>query len=227
LFAVLAALDHRARSAVGQHISLSQYEATVAALGDVMLEQLANGSEPPRLGNGSRWAAPHGCYRCAGEDDWCVIAVTDDAAWHGLCATLAMPAWLDDARLATATGRVHLAGEIDPAIEAWTRQRTAADAMATLQAAGVPAAAVQNVADQFTRDPQLAARHFFERIEHAVKGSVIATGIPLGVTDPPGRSGRAGAAVGQDNVEVLGGLLGMSAREIAELTRAGALEIAD
>jgi benzylsuccinate CoA-transferase BbsF subunit len=61
LFAVMCALDHRLRTGEGQYVNLSQLESTVAALGEVMMESLANGREPPPRGNGSRHAAPHGC----------------------------------------------------------------------------------------------------------------------------------------------------------------------
>jgi crotonobetainyl-CoA:carnitine CoA-transferase CaiB-like acyl-CoA transferase len=82
---------------------------------------------------------------------------------------------------------------------------------------------VQTVAD-LVRDPQLAARGVFEEVAHRVKGTVVATGIPLGLTGTPGRTGPSGAVVGQDNEAVLGGLLGMSAAEIQDLIACGALE---
>jgi crotonobetainyl-CoA:carnitine CoA-transferase CaiB-like acyl-CoA transferase len=96
--------------------------------------------------------------------------------------------------------------------------------MMALQEAGVAAGVVQNTEDQMHRDRQLAARGFFEEIEHLKKGKVTATGIPLGLTGTPGRSGRAGAAVGQDNEYVFGQLLGMSPNEIREFVEAGAIE---
>jgi crotonobetainyl-CoA:carnitine CoA-transferase CaiB-like acyl-CoA transferase len=64
-------------------------------------------------------------------------------------------------------------------------------------------------------------------VEHLVKGKVVATGIPLGLTGTPGRSGRAGAAVGQDNDYVLRDLLGMTPQEIRGCVEAGAIETAD
>ena len=94
LFAVMCALDHRSRTGEGQHISLSQTEATIAVIGDVMMEYLANGREPQSLGNRSLHAAPHGCYRCRGEDRWCAIAVFDDAEWKSFCEVLGRPEWL-------------------------------------------------------------------------------------------------------------------------------------
>ena len=59
------------------------------------------------------------------------------------------------------------------------------------------------------------------------KGTVIAAGIPLGLTGTPGRSGRAGAAVGEDNEYVFGELLGMTRDEIRLAMDAGAIESND
>jgi len=223
LVAVLCALRHRDSTGQGQYVSLAQYEATVAALGHVVLERLANDREPPRLGNRVRHAAPHGCYRCRGDDAWCAIAVGDDGAWRRLRAALGEPPWAADARFASAAGRVAHAGELDRRLEEWTRERPAATVAATLRAAGVAAGEVQTVAD-LVRDPQLAARGVFEEVAHRVQGTVVATGIPLGLTGTPGRTGPSGAGVGQDNEAVLGGLLGMSAAEIQDLIACGALE---
>ena len=89
-------------------------------------------------------------------------------------------------------------------MEGWTRQRDAYEVMAVLQAAGIAAGVVQNIEDQFRHDRQLAARHFFENVEHHRKGRVLANGIPLGLTRTPGRTGWAGAAVGEDNDYVFG-----------------------
>ena len=56
------------------------------------------------------------------------------------------------------------------------------------------------------------------------KGHVVATGIPLGLTRTPARTGRAGAVMGEDNGAVFGGLLGMSAEEIRDYEQRGAIE---
>ncbi len=96
-----------------------------------------------------------------------------------------------------------------------------------MQRAGVAAGVVQNAEDLARRDEHLAARGFFEQLEHLVKGTVTATGIPLGLTGTPGRSGQAGAAVGQDNDYVFGTLLGMTRDAIDQAVEAGALERVD
>jgi crotonobetainyl-CoA:carnitine CoA-transferase CaiB-like acyl-CoA transferase len=224
LFAVACALDHRRRTGRGQHIDLAQYETTVAAVGDVMMERLANGAEPPRRGNRSTHHAPHGCYRCAGDDRWCAIAVRDEAEWRRFCDAVGEPGWREDPRFADHAHRLANADVLDRLIERWTSTRDAYAVMTLLQEAGVAAGVVQHVADLARADRQLAARSFFEEVEHLQKGTVVATGVPLGLTATPVRSGRSGAAVGEDNGYVFGTLLGMSADEIRACVEDGTIE---
>ncbi|MBW2268688.1 MAG: CoA transferase [Deltaproteobacteria bacterium] len=224
LFAVMCALDHRSRSGRGQHISLAQFETTVGALGHVLMEHLVNGRDPQRQGNRSTHAAPHGCYRCAGEDRWCAIAVSSDAEWESFREVLGDPAWARAAKFNTLGARLANADALDEKVEEWTRERSDYEVMAVLQHAGVAAGVVQNVEDLLRNDPQLRARGFFEEIEHLKRGRVVATGVPLGLTGTPGRSGVAGAALGQDNEHVFGTLLGMTPQEIRECMDSGAIE---
>jgi crotonobetainyl-CoA:carnitine CoA-transferase CaiB-like acyl-CoA transferase len=148
LFAVLCALDHRSRTGEGQRISLSQLETTVGALGPLLMQQLAHGEAPARLGNASLQAAPQGCYPCRGEDRWCAITVVDDAAWQRLCEVIGRPEWRTDPRLAGLAGRCQHRGEIDGAIAAWTRERDAYDVMHALQRAGIAAGVAQTAEDE-------------------------------------------------------------------------------
>lgn len=223
LVAVMCAVEHRANTGEGQYINLSQLETTVAALGSVLCEPLTTGGDPSKLGNRSLSQSPHGCYRCRGDDRWCGIAVSDDT-WPAFCEVIERAAWREDPRFATREARLANADALDAGVEAWTSERDAFDVMNAMQAAGIAAGVVQNVEDQFERDPQLAARGFFESIEHLHKGSVTATGIPLGLTATPARTGRAGAVVGEDNDAVFGEWLGLSAGEIRHFVESGAIE---
>jgi crotonobetainyl-CoA:carnitine CoA-transferase CaiB-like acyl-CoA transferase len=224
LFAVMCALDHRRRTGRGQCIDLAQLEATVAAIGDVVMERLANGVEPPRLGNRSRTLAPHGCYRCRGDDRWCVIAVRDEAEWARFCDAVGEPSWEADPRFSDRTRRLAHAEELDALIERWTAPRSDYEVMGLLQAAGIGSGVVQHVGDLAREDRQLAARRFFEEVEHLQRGRVVTTGVPLGLSGTPVRTGRSGGAVGEDNEHVFGTLLGMSADEIRACIEDGAIE---
>ncbi|MBI2935573.1 MAG: CoA transferase, partial [Chloroflexi bacterium] len=83
--AILAALHYRAQTGKGQYIDLSQAEAAASMLCPAYLEWLINQREPQPQGNSSHWAAPHGCYRCKGDDRWCVISVRTQEEWVRFC----------------------------------------------------------------------------------------------------------------------------------------------
>ena len=168
--------------------------------------------------------APHGCYACAGEDRWCAISVKDDEQWLSLCGVLGRDDWTRDPRFETVEARLANIDALDDAISKWTRTRDAHEVMHTLQRAGVSAGVAQNVDDMLKRDPHLADRGYFETIAHLVKGSVVAPGIPVGLTLVPGRTTRAGAAMGEDNDAVFGDLLGIGADELQRLRDVGAIE---
>jgi crotonobetainyl-CoA:carnitine CoA-transferase CaiB-like acyl-CoA transferase len=220
LVALMSALEHRERTGRGQRISLAQVETCISAFGQVLLEQLANGREPQPLGNRSLHRAPHGCYPARGDDRWLAIAVGSDAEWRGLCGVLG----LDAAQFPTRESRLASAEKLDALITACTRERDAHELMHRLQAAGVPASAVQTTEDQTLRDPHLAARRFFEEIPHAKKGTVVAPGIPLGLSGTPGHTPHAGEAIGQDNDYVFGEVLGLDRSELTRLAEIGAIE---
>ena len=87
------------------------------------------------------------------------------------------------------------------------------------------AGVVQTAADLFERDPQLRARGFFEEIRHFKKGTVWASGIPLGLTGTPGRTPFSGSSVGHDNEYVLREIVGLDAAEYVALVALGAIEV--
>ena len=225
MVAVLAALHHRDASGQGQRIDLAQLEATIASIGPLVLEALAEDREPPRLGNAARTHAPQGCYPCLGEDRWCVIAVTDQAAWERFCIVTGNADWRFDPRFSSVASRLANAAELDRLISAWTASRDRYEVMHQLARAGIAAGVVQDVEDQLERDAHLAERGYFERIFHHAKGMVLAPGIPLGLTGTPGRTRDAGHARGHDNEDVFQGLLGLSTQEYAAAIAAGVIEV--
>jgi benzylsuccinate CoA-transferase BbsF subunit len=224
LFAVLCALDHRERTGQGQRIALAQLETTMAMIGPEMMDQIAHDRPPARLGNRSTYRTPQGCYACAGEDRYCAISVASEEEWRALCHLIGRDEWALDPDFATPAGRRQASDRIDEAIARWTRKRSPHDTAKILQAAGVPAGAVQNTEDQYLRDPHLAERGFFETIPHLKKGTVVATGIPLGLTGTPGRTPRAGGAMGEDNARVFRDRLGLSETEYNDYLATGAIE---
>jgi crotonobetainyl-CoA:carnitine CoA-transferase CaiB-like acyl-CoA transferase len=224
LFAVMCALRHRDRTGEGQYINISQAEVTTSVLGHVLMEYFANGRVRGREGNRSATAAPHGAYRCRGDDRWCAIAVNSEEAWRRFCTVIGQPALVDDSRFCSLAQRLENAEALDHIVGNWTRDQADYDVMHALQAAGVAAGVVQTAEDLWEHDEQLEARHFYEEIPHYKRGTAIVAGVPLGLTGTPGRSGPSGQAIGQDNDYVFRELLGLSDTEMAAYLATGAIE---
>ncbi len=224
LVVLMAGLRERERGGRGQVIHMSQFETTVAAIGPLLLESAATGREPPRLGNGEWDRAPYGCFPCRGDDRWCVIGVEDEADWRRLCRLLGDPAWAEDPRFATMASRVSNVAELEARIADWTREQDDYAVMERCQRAGIAAGVVQSTEDMYRRDPQLAARKFFETIPHFKRGEVSASGIPLGLTATPGRTTHSGSSIGHDNEAVLREVAGLTEAEWEEGIRTGAIE---
>ena len=219
---ILAALHHRDLTGEGQHVEVSQFEASVGMLDAAALEYFANGTVRTRQGNADENMAPHGAYRCAGEDEWLAVAATTDDQWRALAAAIGRQDLGGDPSLATAAGRLARAAELDAAIGTWAADKDAEAAMTSLQEAGVPAAKVQRVGDMLERDPHLAARDFYEATDHPVKGEVIVDGGAFRVESAPGNlHRRPGPLIGQDTRAVLEELLDLPAAEVDRLAAAG------
>ncbi len=218
--ALLGALGYRQRTGEGQYIDVSQVETMASLLGDAILDYTVNGRPTQPVGNSSTKAAPHGVYRCQGDDRWCAIAVFTDEEWQGFGRASGNPPWTEDRRFATLSGRLENADELDRLVEGWTRQHTAEEVMARLQEQGVAAGVVQDASD-LANDPQLRARGFFIELEHPELGKTISDATPIRLSDTPAKYNRAAPIQGQDNDYVYGELLGMSEDEVAELREQG------
>ncbi len=221
-FAVLAALLHRARTGEGQFIDLSQWETSVVILGEGLMDQVMNGTQPPRMGNRDPYMAPHGLFRCQGEDRWVSIAVASDDEWRRLCQGMGHPHLADDPRFATLAARKQQEDELEALISAWTATLTAEEVTGRLQAVGVAAfPALTN--KELAEDPHLQARGYFVELLHPEVGVRRHAGVPWVFSDTPCRVRRPAPLLGQDTADVLQRLLGYAAEDIAALKERGVL----
>lgn len=223
--ALMAALDYRRRTGKGLFIDLSQYESSLHFIGPLMMDYFANGREHSRCGNESPYAAPHGAYRCKGEDRWCAIAVFTDQEWQALCNTLGNPEWTKEPRFATMLGRKDNEAELNRLVEEWTVNFTSEEVMKMLQSAGVAASVVEDSTDLWERDPQLKERGFFVSIDHPEMGHFSHFKLPPVFSKTPLETGPA-PCLGQDNEYVCNKILGLSDEEFSEMVANGVLESA-
>ena len=135
----------------------------------MVLDYSANQRLISRNGNQVSYAAPHGVYRCKGEDRWVAIAVFTDEEWNSFCQTIGNPDWVKDAKFATLSSRVKYNEELNTRISEWTVNFTAEEVMEKLQAANVAAGKVSDGRDLF-EDPQLNALEQFQEADHPYIG---------------------------------------------------------
>ena len=217
-----AALDHRRRTGEGQFIDAAQIEMGLHFLAPEILGYQVNGQAISRIGNRARDAAPQGCYPCAGEDQWCAIAVDTDDQWAALRNELGNPDWARDSALETTQGRLDAHDAIDDELAAWTRTFAPRELMEKLQAAGVPAGMVQRSSDLAT-DPQYAHREFMRHHDHPEMGRIPYPGHAYRIRGYDNGPRFAAPCLGQHSFEIMSEILGMSEEEIAAAFASGAI----
>lgn len=220
--ALLSALEYRHRTGEGQYIDVSQVEAMSSLLGSAILDYSVSGRQIEPVGNSSDKAAPHGVYRCRGDDRWCAIAIFTEDEWQRFRQALGNPAWAEDERFATLSRRLENTDKLNGLVEEWTAGHTAEEVMSTLQQQGVAAGVVQDASD-LAKDPQLRDRGFFIELDQPGSGRTISDAMPIKLSDTPPRYFRAAPRHGQDNDYVYKGLLGMSEKELAGLREQGVI----
>jgi crotonobetainyl-CoA:carnitine CoA-transferase CaiB-like acyl-CoA transferase len=222
--AILAALEHRDRTGLGQFIDLSEYESVCTLIGPSLLDAAANQKEIHPQGNQSPHilAAPYGCYKCLGEDRWCVIAVFDETEWQTLCKVSGHPEWAKDPRFSTIAMRKEHSEKLDALIQQWTSKNIAEKVMQSLQKAGVHAGVVQSAQD-LANDPQLQARNFFVKLNHPVLGKTILDGSPIKMGSDCMPDWKSAPLLGEDNEYVFMNLLGFTESEFKSYLEKGVI----
>ncbi|PTM43420.1 CoA transferase [Bosea sp. 124] len=227
--AALGALYHRDRTGQGQWIDSSQCEAGIFQTVIPVLDWSANGHPWQRLGNRSPYkpAAPHGAYRCKGEDRWLAIACFDEAEWHSFTDAAGLQGLRGDPRFATLADRLAHQDELDAAIQRWSGGVDVFEAMHLLQRAGVAAGVCQTAGDRCDSDPQLAALEWMTEVNGLKIGRWPVGEYPIKLSRTPSYAGgpidRGAPCYGEDNAYILREYLGYSESEIEDLVQQGIL----
>ena len=219
-FAILAALRYRRLTGKGQYIDLSMREALTPLLGEFIMDYAMNRRAARAMGNRHPFMAPHGCYRCRGEDSWVVIAIASDDEWRSLCRVMGDPPWTREQRFSDILSRWQNRDELDRLIEQWTSDHDHRELTSKLQQAGVKAGVVLNVAE-LVEDPHLKQRGFFEPLSHPEAGTHLYPGVSWKMSGTPGSLRLPAPCFGEHNEYVFGQLLSMSAEEISTLAEEG------
>jgi crotonobetainyl-CoA:carnitine CoA-transferase CaiB-like acyl-CoA transferase len=199
---VLAALNRRHVTGLGDTIDIAMLDVQVASLANQAMNYLVSGRTPQRNGNAHPNIQPQDVFACADGD--VILVVGNDSQFAKLCQVLGQPA-LAEGAFATNAGRVEgiqaLSAQLSEAFAGWRR----ADLLAALDAAGVPAGAINSV-PEVLEDPQVVARQMVRRVPHPLGVEVPLVSSPMRFADAPLRPRVAPPLLGQHSDDVLQGL---------------------
>jgi benzylsuccinate CoA-transferase BbsF subunit len=218
----VAALLYRRRTGKGVWIDLAQRELAVAAIGDVVMDYSMNQRVLQPMANRHSRYAPHGVFRCAGDDRWVALAVRDDAEWGRLCSVIGRPDLGHDPRFATAEARRQNQDELTPFIEGWTSLRSPTAAMEEMQLQGIPAGAVLKAGDLY-RDPHLRERGFYDTVDDPDGGTFEYPGRPWKFSRSSVDHRSSAPRFGEDTRYICQDILGIPEAHLTTLVERGVL----
>jgi crotonobetainyl-CoA:carnitine CoA-transferase CaiB-like acyl-CoA transferase len=220
---IMAALDYRRRTGKGQYIDHSQIETGLNYMTPLILDYQVNNREFKPRGNKSDYAAPHGIYRCKGDDRWVAIAVTTDEEWHGFLKAIGNPRWEQSRKFTTAAERIKNSDELDKLVEAWTLNYPPEAVEELLQKYGVGAGVVSNARD-IDEDPQMNYYNFYREMDHPFVGRLrYYHPAPIKLSEAETAVDRP-VLLGEHTDYICKEILGMSQAEVDGLRQRGAFE---
>ncbi|MDH4381897.1 MAG: CoA transferase [Gammaproteobacteria bacterium] len=221
--AILAALRHRDRTGRGQHLDIGLLDVYYHCHEVNVIMHTGTGGRmtPQRTGRHLTYVCPAGVFRANGRD---ITIMAFLHHWKDLCAAMNRPDLAADPELDSDAKRLTRRDEIVHTIESWLQSfENPDDAIALMEAHNVPCAPVLSIAET-VNEPHLRERGTIRTIEDRLAGSFEAPGFPLRFSDFPEPLPLVAPTLGEHNSEVLTGLLGMDAAEVARLRAAGVLQ---
>jgi len=213
--AILAALQERHRSGLGQHLDIALLDCHVALLANQNSNYFASGVAPTRAGNAHQNVVPYQVF--AASDGHLIVATGNESQYRAYCKAIGAPELGDDPRFATNRLRVTNREELIALLSDIMKQGRRDDWIARLEAAGVPCGPINNIAQAFAH-PQVQARQLRRELPHPLGGTAAVTASPLRFSATPVVYRRAPPLLGEHTAEILREVLGKSDPEIAAAT---------
>ena len=219
-FGIMQALFVRERTGEGQLVDVALLDSMLA-LNERMVALYSVTGEPPHRGRLEHlW--PRGAFRCS--DGYVALNVPDDGIWARLATAVGRPDLVDDPRSATGTARAANADQLRPILEDWMADKTRAEVVDTLNAAGMPTAPVYDAADVFA-DPHFRVRGMLPEVEDPEVGPyTFARSVPH-LSGAPDIPREPSPALGSHTREVLEDVLGYEPGAVDALAQEGVVEV--
>ncbi len=217
--AILAALQERHRSGLGQHLDIALLDSHVALLANQNSNYFNSGVAPTRAGNAHQNVVPYQVF--AASDGHLIVATGNESQYRAYCTAIGVAELGDDPRFATNRLRVTNRDTLVALLNAIMRQGKRDDWIAKLEAVGVPCGPINDIAQAFAH-PQVQARQLRRDLPHPAGGVAPVTASPLRFSATPVVYRRAPPLLGQHTEEVLREVLGKSPQAIAAFTAGNA-----
>ena len=217
--AILAALNERHSSGLGQHIDLALLDVQIATLANQGMNYLASGKAPARSGNTHPNIVPYQAFATC--DGHIVVGVGNDVQFARLAAVLGLPALSTDPRFATNTARVTNRAALIPILSEMIGSWPKRDLLRALEEERIPAGPI-NAMDEVFADPQIEARGLVIE-QHLTDGKppVKILGNPIRLSRTPVRYDKPPPRLGAHTEEILRDEFGMPQSKLAELIEQG------
>jgi crotonobetainyl-CoA:carnitine CoA-transferase CaiB-like acyl-CoA transferase len=192
---ILAALQSRHVTGKGQHVETSLFESAMAYTIWETGMYLTTGAIPQRNGTRHRLAAPYEALRTA--DGHVVVGVNSQRLWKRFCEAVGEPGLAEEPGFNRPALRVENRDALQTRLEGILGRDTSANWVLKLEAVGVPAGPLNNIAEAWD-DPQIKARGLLADVDGR---QFVRT--PIKLHDTPVELTRGPAEVGQHTREVL------------------------
>jgi len=212
--AILAALNERHSSGLGQYIDMALLDCQVAMLANQNLNYMTSGQVPKRAGNAHQNLVPYQVFEV--EDGHLILAVGNDSQFASFCRLINMPELVEDDRYRKNAGRVVNRDSLIPLLASVMKTRKRDTWLADLEASNIPAGPI-NTIDQVYADPQVVARQMKLELPHPAAGTTPMTASPMRFSDTPIQYRNAPPMLGQHSEDILREELGWSDEQIATL----------
>jgi crotonobetainyl-CoA:carnitine CoA-transferase CaiB-like acyl-CoA transferase len=200
LIGAMLALEARHRTGRGQFVDVSMMDTVMSTMLPSFARYLASGSVPKPMGTLFEGIVPYRNFACA--DREITVAVASDKLWKSFCAAIGRAELGNHPDYNSNAQRVRNRGVLEPMLEAMFAASPAAHWVALLAQHGVPATVVRNLKEVID-DEQTAARNMTPVVEHAVAGPIRVIGVPVQLSETPGRIGNAAPLLGADTAAIL------------------------
>ena len=219
-FAIMAALWHREKTGVGQHIDVSMQETIVSVMEGAVVRWTVGQELMQPIGSHNTNESPMAAYRC--KDGHIIIGTVGNEHFQRFCRAIGKPEWMNRPEYATKGLRWARKWEMQKEIEEITIQYTVKEVGEMMDRERVANAPILNI-QQVVEDPHLNARGYFVEVEHPIIGKAKIPGIRLQAFRNAGQNRKTLPLVGEHNEEVFGKYLGLSKEEVERLRNEGAI----